>query len=370
LIRINKEIKMRRYFCVFLVLEILVLNACKNALDLGLDTSEPDTPPPDNPSPYEEVVAEIKKLKSNSVLQKIEAFQKKNTEGVFADVDRDKLDLFLNNPEEALKQVEEEENGEAQLAIIDALFDEGTVDDVLEAVDILSPEMAEGLEGMIGELAEALQMSNEEVALPEGISLNRSATDARPNIRQLKLRLPGRPSVPAHSTSESQSAVTRNGITLTKDMEVPSIAAYSGVCVTTAVASFLAESPLPWVRIPAIVVAAGGSTQLENAPVKLLPKLLGVLIPLSRQDEEVIVSTLSTSPEVLEVLAISAVTQATVDVYSVTPTGSYFTRGLLLIWTTQFGVISTMLPEGFRWDLEGIHTPSGQVITNPPPPSI
>jgi hypothetical protein len=137
---------MRRFFYVFLVLEFLVLNACKNAFF----DSKPDDFPPDNLSPYEEAITGILDLKNDGVMERIQAFQAEDTGGVFADVDMDKLSLFLNEPAEALKQVAEEENGEAQLAIIDALFNEGTVDDVLQAVEILSPEMAGELVDMLG----------------------------------------------------------------------------------------------------------------------------------------------------------------------------------------------------------------------------
>jgi hypothetical protein len=354
---------MKRLFYVVLVLGVMLSNACENAFF----DSESDNPAPGVPSPEEDVIARITELKNDGVLEKIEDLRADALEGVLTDADMDKLYLFFNEPDMALKQIAQEENGEAQVDVINALFNEGTVDDVLQALERLSPEKVGDLENMLDELAEAMQISNGETTLTGGVLFNRSTTTAKPNIRQMKLRLSDSPSVPVHSGYSMP--ITRNVI-FTQEMEWSTVAAYSGVCVATVVASFLAESYLPWVKIPGIVVAiAGGGT----AVAQLIfwgnsEKLWDVLLNIIEQDEEELANILNSSDKVFQLLTISAVTLATTEVCRVTVIGRFVTLDLLPIWERFLARISKMLPSGFSFTIAGITIPSGPPIANPPPP--
>lgn len=355
---------MKRLFYVGLVLGVLVLNACENAVS---------DPVPDSTPPNEDIITRITELKNDGILEKIEALQADVSESMF-DIDMDKLHLFLDKPDVVLRQIAQEENGEAQLAIIDALFNEGTVDDVLQAVEKLSPEKAGELENVLDDLAEALQISNGEVVLPEGIFLNRSTTDAKPNIRQLKLRLSDRPLTPAYSASVSSFRGMDN-IIFVEDMEWSNVAAYSGVCVATVVASFLAESYLPWVSIPSTIVAIAGAGTATAQLIfwrnseGLIDLLIGI-IEKNIDNEEELANTLNSSDKVFQILTVSAVTLVTVEVCRVTFIGRFITSELIPIWESFLAKISNIFPGEINWSIGGIQIPSKPPITNPPPPAM
>lgn len=356
---------MKRLFYVVLVLGVLVLNACENAVS---------DPVPDSTPPNEELITRITELKNDGILEKIEALQTDVPEGMFSDTDMDKVHLFLDKPDVALRQIAQEENGEAQLAIIDALFNEGTVDDVLQALETLSPEKADELENVLDELAEALQISNGEVILPEGIFLNRSATSAKPNIRQLKLRLSDKPLTPAYSASVS--LFLGNGdIFSVEDMDWANVAAYTGVCAATVVASFLAESYLPWVSVPSTIVAilGAGAATLQLISWRDSEGLFDLLIGIIKEnidDEEELANTLNSSDEIFQILTVSAVTLVTAEVCRVTVIGRFITSDLIPIWESFLAKISNKLPDWLSVDIFGIIISSRPPITNPPPPAM
>jgi DNA-directed RNA polymerase subunit F len=328
----KKRSSMKNDFLGMLALGILLLNACENPVsDSASDSAPPDTP----------VVARIKDLKNDDILGKMEALQMDSSEDLFADVDMDKVHLFLDSPGIALEQIAGEENGEAQLAVIEALLNEGTVDDVLQALEKLAPETALELESALDELAEAMQISNEEVSQNLSVTgVNASRTNgAKPNIRQLPLRLSDKRSVQTTPSPLMRSVFS-------EDLDWPSVAVYSGLCVTTVIALYTAESYLPWVKVASYITAeASGSLLLYQMYRWKDSGLWKFFVGLKDHDYEGVTNFINSSEEAEQILTISAVTAATAVACQRSPLGQHLTSILVSTWEWVLARIAEILPD-------------------------
>jgi hypothetical protein len=125
-------------------------------------------------------------------------------------------------------------------------------------------------------------MYSGKVALSKDISLNRSATGTKQNIRQLKLRLSDKPS----ATVYSASTVPIMRSIFARDMEWSTIAWYSGLCVTTVVAIYLADSWIPWVKIAGCITAVAGAAALDSftSGVRIVVGRVVWLVVLNRKN--------------------------------------------------------------------------------------
>jgi len=172
----------------------------------------------------------------------------------------EKMNMIANNPIEALQEISNDFDGEAQLILIATMLsEEATVGDVFEAMYNVDPEMASEYITALEEQGELLLSSS---LLEEQVELfGRTLTAHRIKNDIFSIKLKQLP---------SQSTTTARGI-LSNDLNNDTIAWYMGYCaVATAGMITYKFAPLfkPWLKVIGLGVAAGGFALMGTQLVK------------------------------------------------------------------------------------------------------
>jgi hypothetical protein len=211
---------------------------CENGLDLNSnvtsDTARTST-----------VAKRIGELKDAGLLDSL--LQEKDSRTVgdtnLGDIDKDKLDYFLSHTDEALAEISESNNGDAQLRLIDALFNGGTVGEIVDSMALISEDMAAGYLNAVETQYAALNDILEQDSAARSVS-------AAINIRNIRLQYYNVPN------NSSRGAYASN-------FNTDTIIWYTGFCAATVAGIYAANSWMPWVSIPgAIAAVAGGASMI------------------------------------------------------------------------------------------------------------
>jgi hypothetical protein len=158
-------------------------------------------------------------------------------------LDKDKLDYFLSHTDEALAEISGLDNGDAQLRLIDILFNGGTIGETADSMALISEEMAadylNAVEAQYAELNDILEQSNTTRSVSASI-----------NIRNIRLQYYN------ESKNSARGAYAAN-------FNADTIIWYAGFCAATTAGIYAASSWMPRVSVPgAIAAVAGGASMV------------------------------------------------------------------------------------------------------------
>jgi len=318
-------------------------------------------------STQEQIVNQIQTLDKEELYESLRKFKAENPEIALSEADEQKLDLFLNDPQKALELIVQEENGETIIKLIGTMFNEGTIDEAVQALEVLAPETANEFVGFLDEIAEALNMENEPVTITEARTISASQ-NTRPNIRNFPVIL---------TKQMAQQAMSRNVLFYSEDLTWGNVAWYAGFCVATTLGAYASSCLIPWVKIAGIVafVAGGASMAAQMYAWKDSSDLLefGEKLYKGVKDVDVdklnaAVNILITSPETSQILTIGSLTLATIAACYKSPFGTAVVTGVKTIYQSILDFIGRMLPDGINWTIQGIKIPNASSPSIPPAP--
>jgi hypothetical protein len=219
---------------------LVLFVGCEN----GLDSNSGVTPDAARTSTVAKRIGELKDAGLfDSLLQEKGSRTVGDTD--LGDIDMDKLNYFLSHTDEALAEIAGLDNGDAQLRIIDALFNGGTVGEIADSMALISEDMAvdylNAVETQYAALNDILEQD----------SAARSAS-AAVNIRDIRLQYYN------ESNNSDRGAYASN-------FNTDTIIWYTGFCVATVAGIHAASSWMPWVSIPGAAAAiAGGASMVAQ----------------------------------------------------------------------------------------------------------
>ncbi|GMO17366.1 MAG: hypothetical protein Pg6A_03750 [Termitinemataceae bacterium] len=302
-------------------------------------------------NPVSQTVAAIEALDKNAIKSSIANAKEENPEA-FASVDDEKLNLLLNNPAEAFRQIALEEKGVEQLKLINVMFNEGSVDDAVKALEAIDPVLADGFWNAVEEIASIMKLSTEE------ISLSRSAAgDSQRNIRNLPLRM---------NQMSNSNPIGRKAFS--KELEWDAVLWYAGYCVATTLGVYALCSPLPWVFISGIVATAAGSIAMTAQII--LWRDTGVIEfakSLISMDAETATKMVN-SDKGLQLITITALTSGTAALCSISPIGKLIVQAVKSLWADVIAVFNSYLPPGLSISINGTFIVDNRPQATPAPP--
>ncbi len=266
------------------LLMIVLISSC--SMQGGNDSSLPSTP-------LEEISLSVRNLQEAGLLEGLEGLPAED-ELMGSGESASQVQSFLEAPESYLKLVsEEEEQGEEQMALIEAMYTGATVGRVIERMEALSPDLSreyrEEISAFIGSSSADVRGYIDSIGGVENITLS---------------LIPG------------ETALTKGAFE--KDFTWSSVRWYVGFSAATAAGATAARfGTRPWITIPGKVLFLAGSKAMEkqlklwkdssefqilrnvcssaaefyslfkdrNNPAELFPALLTLLEELSLKDD-------------------------------------------------------------------------------------
>jgi len=156
-----------------------------------------------------------------------------------------KLNFFINNTDDALKEISESENGHIQLKLIEAIFLGGTVGEIADAMAEISEEMSNNY-------IEAISNIMNENLSENSINARAVFSSSYTNVRDIRLAF----------FDEAKNNQNSTRAAYGKDLSNSTVTWYVGFCAATIAGVYAAGAVLPWVSIPGIVAAAAGAASI------------------------------------------------------------------------------------------------------------
>jgi hypothetical protein len=161
-----------------------------------------------------------------------------------SEFNEEQVKYFIEHTDEALADIALLEKGEIQIQLISALLSDSTVGEVADIMALLSEDMAEEYLLKAEEIFSSLAILDDNNVTSRSIAPNN-------NVRNIRLGFYDN----VRNNTASRGAYAA-------DFNTDTIIWYTGFCVATVAGCVAANSLIPWVAIPGVVVAVAGGVSM------------------------------------------------------------------------------------------------------------
>jgi hypothetical protein len=237
---------------------------------------------------------------------------------------------FINNTDEVLEKIKTSENGDEELAVINAIFNGADFDEFSESFSKVNPEKAEELKIYFNTNLN----SNSNIQT----SVSRGVVSSSNKIKIL------------YATDKDYARAA-----YADDLEWSTIGWYTGFCAATIAGFYLASYGGFWSRIAGTVAAAAGTASMVTQLIKWnncsdLGKFISSFLNNnSKEATKILNSEMGT-----KILTISSETAATVALCCATPFGRRIVKTVVYYINLIMGKIIAILPPGINYKINGI----------------
>lgn len=236
---------------------------------------------------------------------------------------------FINNTDEVLEEIKKSENGNDEIAVIEAIFTESKVEDFASAFSKINSEKADVFLSYVNENLQ-IDSTNENYR-----SINTT------NSLNLLFNTPAK--------SNTQRAAYAS------DLEWSTIYWYTGFCATTIAGFYLASYGGFWTRIAGQIAAAAGAASMVIQLTKWsICSDLGNFISSLIGKDSVTSTKILNKTEGTKIGTIIAETTATIMICYITPKGRHLIKFVIHYLNVIIEKIIAILPSGYNYFINGI----------------
>lgn len=236
---------------------------------------------------------------------------------------------FINNTDEVLEEIKKSENGDDEIAVIEAIFTESKVEDFASAFSKINSEKSDDFLSYVNENLQ-IDSTNENYR-----SINAT------NSLNLLFNTP--------TKSNTQRAAYAS------DLEWSTIYWYTGFCATTIAGFYLASYGGFWTRIAGQIAAAAGAASMVIQLTKWsICSDLGNFISSLIGKDSVTSTKILNKTEGTKIGTIIAETTATIMICYITPVGRHLIKFVIHYLNVIIEKIIAILPSGYNYFINGI----------------
>lgn len=296
----------------------MLMVGCKN------DFSETNIPETKN-SNSSSISLKITELKENGLLDELILSVSRNA---ISEDDAEVL-RFINNTDEVLEEIKNTENGDDEIAVIQALFTESSVEDFANAFAKIDSEKADDFLSYVNENLQ-IETANE----------NARSVASTKNLNIL---------FNTSTNSSSQRAIYAS------DLEWSTIYWYTGFCAATIAGFYLASYGGFWTRIAGWVAASAGTASMVVQLKKWYDCTeLGSFISSLVGKNSAVATKILNKTEGVKLATIVAETTATIIACYVTPAGCNLVEFVVHYMNLIIKKVLSVLPSGINYIINGI----------------
>lgn len=272
-----------------------------------------------------DISLKITELKKNGLLDELILSASRNA---ISEDDAEVL-RFINNTDEVLEEIKNIENGDEEIAVIQALFTESSVEDFANAFAKIDSEKADDF----------LSYVNENLQIETANENSRSATSTK-NLNIL---------FNTSTNSSSQRAAYAS------DLEWSTIYWYTGFCAATIAGFYLASYGGFWTRIAGQIAATAGAVSMAIQLTKWsLCSELGSFVSSLVGKNSAAATKILNKTEGVKLATIVAETTATAIACYIMPAGKLLVSTVVSHMNSIIEKILSVLPYGFNYVINGI----------------
>lgn len=269
-----------------------------------------------------EVAVKIQELKNSGLLDEVLLSSSRNA----TDETSAAIIEFVNNTDKVLNKIQKTDNGNAKVAVINALFTGANIYDFADCFSQINNEKAEEFENYM----------NTNFVSDENVS-NRSiyANDT------IKLSF--------------NSDMPNNRGAYASDLEWSTIAWYSGFCASTIAGFYLLSYGGFWLKIAGAVAASAGTASMVTQLVKWYNcSDLGAFISSLIGQNSAASTKIANSETGKKLLTIVAETAATIVACYISPAGRAIVKTIVHYYNLLIEKVLSVLPSGITYIINGI----------------